>query len=212
MRLRRRSLSAAGRAAAYRVASVALRYPDDDAAADLALAHLAAAELEDASLRDRLVAALGTLLAEDPRQRAETYVATFDLRRRTTLHLTWYSDGDTRERGMALAAMKAGYRAAGFELSDAELPDHLAVMLEFASLAVDAGETLLRQHRAPLELLRRELDDPSPYQVVLDVVCDTLGGLAVLDTRVVERLLASGPPAEMVGLEPYGPPEYMGMP
>ena len=42
-----------------------------------------------------------------------SYVDTFDLHRRRTLHLTYYRHGDTRERGMALTALVDAYRAAG---------------------------------------------------------------------------------------------------
>ena len=58
-----------------------------------------------------------------------------DLRhpRRCNLFLTYFAHGDTRKRGMALLRFKQTYLAAGFELDDAELPDHLCVVLEFAA-------------------------------------------------------------------------------
>ena len=206
------ALSRPDRAAAYRVASVALGYPDEAASAGLELARLAAAELPAGRVRERLVAATEELVTTGARARSERYVAVFDLRRRTTLHLTWYTHGDTRERGMALAELKAGYRAAGFELADGELPDHLAVALEFASRAPEEGEDLLRRHRAGLELLRRELaDGAAPYRDVLEAVCDLLGGVGLVDARLLARLAADGPPTEQVGLEPYAPPEYLGV-
>ncbi|CAM5672717.1 hypothetical protein SANTM175S_10604 [Streptomyces antimycoticus] len=41
---------------------------------------------------------------------ASAYVRTFDRSRRRTLHLTYYTDGDTRRRGGTLTALKAHYR------------------------------------------------------------------------------------------------------
>jgi len=142
---------------------------------------------------------------------AAAYVETFDLRRRASLNLTFYAHGDTRERGMALLRLKKLYRAAGLPLAAAELPDHLAVMLAFAALAPPGcGETLLGEHRAAIELLRRSLHDlDSPYAHVLDAVAAQLAPLTVRERGEVARLAREGPPEEAVGLEPYGPPEAM---
>ena len=91
---------------------------------------------------------------------AARYVETFDLRRRASLHLTYYAHGDTRERGMALLRLKKLYRAAGLPMEIAELPDHLPVMLAFAALAPRGhGEALLAEHRPAIELLRLSLHD-----------------------------------------------------
>src|SRR5690348_11058382 len=68
------------------------------------------------------------------------YVATFDQRKRCCLYLTYYAHGDTRKRGMALLNLKQRYAAAGLRLTDDELPDHLAVMLEYVASDPTAGE------------------------------------------------------------------------
>ena len=61
---------------------------------------------------------------------------------------------------MALLRFKQTYLRAGFALDDAELPDHLCVVLEFAA-TVDQGlgRDLMLDHRAGLELLRLSLRD-----------------------------------------------------
>ncbi|MFF3941063.1 nitrate reductase molybdenum cofactor assembly chaperone [Streptomyces phaeofaciens] len=79
---------------------------------------------------------------------AADYVATFDHRKRCCLYLTYYAHGDTRKRGMALLRLKQTYAAAGRRLCDDELPDHLAVVLEFAATEPVAGARLLTEHRA----------------------------------------------------------------
>ena len=142
---------------------------------------------------------------------AARYVETFDLRRRASLHLTYYAHGDTRERGMALLRLKKLYRAAGLPMDSAELPDHLTVMLAFAALApAGHGEALLAENGPAIELLRLSLHDlESPYAHLLDAIANSLPTLSVSERSEVARLAREGPPDEAVGLEPYGPPEAM---
>ncbi|HEY6747813.1 MAG TPA: nitrate reductase molybdenum cofactor assembly chaperone [Mycobacteriales bacterium] len=141
----------------------------------------------------------------------ESYVDTFEHRRRCCLYLTYYAYGDTRKRGMALLRFKQAYRAAGLELRSDELPDHLAVVLEFAATGDPAqGRRLLLEHRGGVELLRLALGDAgSPYADVVQAVSATLPPLGGSDRDAVARLVAQGPPAEEVGLQPFAPPEYM---
>ncbi|GAA1106403.1 nitrate reductase molybdenum cofactor assembly chaperone [Streptomyces javensis] len=135
---------------------------------------------------------------------AAAYVRTFDRSRRRTLHLTYYTDGDTRRRGSTLAALKARYRAHGWAPPEDELPDHLPLMLEFAARCPDPGTRLLRDHRAALELLRMSLTDHgSPYADVLRAVCDTLPGPSPADRAAALALARGGPPTETVGLAPF---------
>ena len=134
---------------------------------------------------------------------------TFDLRRRCALYLTYYRYCDTRKRGMAMLGYKTAYRAAEFVPSDAELPDYLPLVLEFASLA-PRGVSLLRSVRRDLELLRRALHQAeTPYAHLLDAVCAQLPRLKRQDLATVRQHWESGPPHEDVGLEPFAPPEYL---
>jgi nitrate reductase molybdenum cofactor assembly chaperone NarJ/NarW len=147
----------------------------------------------------------------EPTALATRYVETFDMRRRASLHLTYYAHGDTRERGMAMLRLKKLYRAAGLPMDTTELPDHLTIMLAFAALAPPGhGETLLAEHRPAIELLRLSLHDlDSPYAHVLDAIAACLPALTVSERGEAARLAREGPPEETVGLEPYGPPEAM---
>ena len=103
------------------------------------------------------------------------------------------------------------YRSAGLPLEGEELPDFLPVMLEFAASAPDRrGEIVLREHRPALELLRSALEDRgTPYAEVVGTVCSTLGEPSPADRARAMKLAASGPPSELVGLDPYVPPEVM---
>ena len=88
------------------------------------------------------------------------YVETFDLHKRSGLYLTFYGEGDKRERGVALLRLKRLYRSAGLPLEGSELPDFLPAMLEFAAAApAGDGEIVLREHRAALELVRAGLHE-----------------------------------------------------
>jgi nitrate reductase delta subunit len=142
---------------------------------------------------------------------ASTYVDTFDLRRRCCLYLTYYGFGDTRKRGAALLRFTDTYRRAGFELPQGELPDHLAVVCNFAALAPDAGLELLTEHRAAIEVLRLALcEAASAYVDVVDALRAVLPEPPESDLAKAIQLARRGPPAEEVGLEPFAPPEYMG--
>lgn len=133
------------------------------------------------------------------------YVETFDLRRRCCLHLSYYAHGDTRRRGMALLDLKQAYLRSGVELSEAELPDHLCVLLEFtATVDPPVGRVLLLDHRPGIELLRLSLADRgSPYVAAIEALTATFPPLGGVDREVVRDLIAAGPPDEEVGMEAY---------
>ena len=198
----------------YKLASVLLQYPT--------MALFDGVDVLAAQAPRGFDRFLGWLRSTSPTLVAQHYVETFDLpggrggssprsrQCRCALYLTYYRYGDTRKRGMAMMAFKSAYRAEGFEPSDAELPDYLPMVLDFAA-ATPRGEKLLRAHRADLELLLRGLRDaPSPYADVVEAVCAQLPGLRRRDLALVDRSWDSGPPAEEVGLEPFAPPDYLG--
>jgi nitrate reductase delta subunit len=187
---------------------VCLQYPDDTVLSTLPLVRHAVDALPDGRPRSRLTAFLDHAATTAPAQLAEHYVSVFDQRRRCCLYLTWWSDGETRRRGGALAELKARYRAAGMELDTTELPDFLPAVLEYAATGdLTDGLALLQEHRAGLELLRLALlDAGTPYAAVLEAVCALLPGPSPSDVAAAKALARSGPPREQVGLElaPFG--------
>jgi nitrate reductase molybdenum cofactor assembly chaperone NarJ/NarW len=215
---RRLESTAAHLATARQAASLLLAYPDEELLARLPLLRAAVAPLPAETARP-----LGRFLDHVEttplgQQQAE-YVETFDLRRRCCLYLTYFTHGDTRKRGMALVQFKHLYSRAGMTLSDEELPDHLAVVLEFTAIGDPArGERLLSEYRPGLELIRLALEERrSPYAAVLQAVSATLPPVAATDKAAVLRLAQQGPPGEDVGLDPYGalpfaPPEFIPQP
>ncbi|APE36492.1 nitrate reductase molybdenum cofactor assembly chaperone [Nocardia mangyaensis] len=188
----------------WRLAALLLDYPGEKTLALLDEMTGAAAELP-AQVRAHFTGLLGYLRDTPAIESAQSYVETFDMRRRASLHLTFYAYGDTRKRGMALLRFKHAYRQAGVELGDEELPDHLPVLLEFAA-TIDpiGGERLLGEHVPVLELLRLSLgDNNSPYAGALGAVLSTLPPVTTADRRRIAELAAQGPPEEEVGLEPF---------
>ena len=134
-----------------------------------------------------------------------SYVQEFNLSKRHSLHLTYWTDGDTRRRGEALAAFKEIYRSHGALPEGSELPDYLPLVLEFAAkVSPRDGYELLQRYRPSVELLRLALrDDGLPYEGVLSLLCSTLPGVSPEDQAAVMRTAGYGPPTETVGLEPY---------
>lgn len=134
------------------------------------------------------------------------YVATFDMKRKACPYLTYWTDGDTRNRGRAILRFKQAYLESGFDAGDVELADHLAVVLEFAAVGDRlTGDALLAEHAVPIHLLRDALAKlDSAYVHVLDAVVATLPSVTPEIEVRMAQLAASGPPAEMVGLEPFG--------
>lgn len=145
-------------------------------------------------------------LSGDMIELREQYVDTFDTRRRGCLFLTYFSNGDTRRRGMALVRIKDAYRKAGLEVSGDELPDHLSLVLEFsASASVEAGMKILTQNRAGVELLRTHLEQiSSPWLGAIEAVSETLPPMTKGDRERMVDLAAYGPEEELVGLDGYG--------
>lgn len=210
--LRRQAPGPADRAV-WQAASLLLAYPDEQLhqRLDAATALLAYAGAPSADLLRRTVAALRD---RDPMSAAADYVETFDMRRRSTMFLTYWTGGDTRNRGMQMLAFATAYREAGVEPPAGEAPDHLPVVLEFAATVdPEAGRRLLLAHRAPIDVLHRALTDAgSPYAHTLAAVCETLPAATDQEVRNVSQLMASGPPAEAVGLQPFTATVSLGMP
>lgn len=204
MRLRRGRTDTLRDRLIWQAASLLLAYPDDELPARLdtvekLLGHLTGPA---AALLGQTLAALR---AREPMAAAMDYVATFDMRRRCTMYLTYWTAGDTRNRGREMVEFAAAYREAGVQPPRSEAPDHLPVVLEFAATVdPEAGRRLLTEHRVPIDVLRGALADAeSPYEACVAAVCATLPVATDQDVRRAERLAQAGPPAEAVGLQPF---------
>ena len=141
--------------------------------------------------------ALAYLLDYPEGREEQRYVADFDLCGSTSLHLTYHRFGDSRERGRALIALKRLLREAGWELQRWELPDYLPLLLELAAVDPEVGMPLLAEYRVEINAIRLALAErESPWTTVLERVCDEL---PPPDESELRRLVADGPPTELVG-------------
>ena len=190
----------------WQCTSLLLDYPDQQRfdTIDELLAHLSG---DAAKLLGRTVSALKS---RDPSHAATDYVSTFDLRRRCTMYLTYWTAGDTRNRGPHMLAFARAYRRAGVEPPPDEAPDFLPVVLEFAATVHPvAGRQLLADHRVSIEVLREALTAMgSPYAHAVTAVGETLPAIGEVEVLRARRLAQDGPPAESVGLQPF----TLGMP
>lgn len=192
-------------AAARLVCSQLLVYPTADLVRDLPAVAAVIDELP-ASTGEPLTRFVEHLRTTPLLEVQEHYVATFDMTRRACPYLTYWTDGDTRNRGRAILHFKQAYLSAGFDLTSEEMADHLSVVLEFAAIGDHVvGDALLAEHTGPINLLRDALGKiDSPYADVLDAVVATLPALTPSVRQAMAELAAGGPPVEQVGLEPYG--------
>ena len=183
-----------------RTLAALLRYPDAQLRAH-------AGELRHA-LRDERALAFGRLAeldrlldrlaTADPMQLEADYVDTFDRSRRTALHLFEHVHGDSRDRGPAMVDLAQTYERTGLLLAPGELPDHLPVVLEFASTQPPKqaraflGETAHIVRAIFSALVERK----SPYASALAAVLDLAGERA-------ERVdLPEEPPLDEAWAEP----------
>lgn len=138
-----------GQALTLQAVSVLLAYPDEALFERLPLVEGAIDGMPEGA-RGHVQRFCTHLRATPQDALQQTFVETFDLRRRCALYLTHFTHGDTRKRGMALLRFTHLYRSSGVELGGEELPDHLGVLCEFAATAdLPRGLRLLPPRRSP---------------------------------------------------------------
>ncbi|MDT0327074.1 nitrate reductase molybdenum cofactor assembly chaperone [Nocardiopsis lambiniae] len=193
-------------AVTHQVASVLLGYPDRVFFERLPLVARAVAELPRGAVHDALREFCVYASVTPEVDLCRHHVDVFDPRQGRSPYMTHHTDGDTRRRGRALAEIEALYRDAGWDVSAGEPPDHLAVVLEFAARG-DArrGGALLSRLRPGLDLLAAGLEEyGTPYTLVVNAVRWSLPSRSADDGEAMRRPPEQGPPAEEVGLGPYG--------
>ena len=162
-----------------RVLAHLLSYPDAALRAHLD-------EMRDALRSERALTA-GRLLEIDtlidrlrsPRtlETEASYVELFDRGRGTALHLFEHVHGDSRDRGPAMIDLIQTYEQGGLYLGEGELPDHLTVVLEYASTQPPAqAREFLREMTHILQVIFSALlKRGSPYASVVAAVLDLAG-------------------------------------
>ena len=153
-----------------------LRYPDATMRAHLTDIHTAL-NAEDAigCVRRAELDTLMDRLLTDGLDAEAVYVDLFDRGRGTALHLFEHVHGDSRDRGPAMVDLVQTYEAAGLLLEPTELPDHLTVLLEYASTQPTpearafVGEFAHILQSIHAALARRQSDYAAVVAAVLDL-------------------------------------------
>jgi nitrate reductase delta subunit len=162
-----------------RVLAHLLRYPD--AALRAHLSEMAEALRQESALSALRQGELDTLLqqlaSQSPLKVESDFVELFDRGRSTALHLFEHVHGDSRDRGPAMIDLIQTYEQAGLYLGPEELPDHLPVLLEFASTQppAQAREFLAETSHIVRVIFSALLKRQSPYASVLAAVLELAG-------------------------------------
>ena len=178
-----------------RVLARLLSYPDAvlrEHAADMARVLAAEGALSPARAGE-----LGQLLLRLARRPAlaveAEFVELFDRGRSTSLHLFEHVHGDSRDRGPAMIDLVKTYEQAGLLLREDELPDHLSVLLEYASTQPPAQARALLAETAHIlrAIFSALLGKGSSYASVLAAVLELAGeraeAVAVADDEPLDE-------------------------
>ncbi|AUH64262.1 nitrate reductase molybdenum cofactor assembly chaperone [Paracoccus zhejiangensis] len=185
----------------FKALSALLSYPTEDLVTAIPAINTVLHEegLLGPTRQHELAALLHELTHKDLYDLQERYVLLFDRSRTLSLNLFEHVHGESRDRGGAMVDLLETYRAGGFDLAGAELPDHLPVLLEYLStrplpeakaMLADAGHILTALAE---RLQRRE----TPYAAVLSALvtlsetdCETPAELAQIPDDDPEDLAA----------------------
>jgi nitrate reductase molybdenum cofactor assembly chaperone NarJ/NarW len=162
-----------------RALAMLLGYPDASLRASLSQL-MEAIDTEaaiPAARRLELKALAIELTRMDPIEVESRYVETFDRGRATSLHLFEHVHGDSRDRGPAMVDLAQTYEKAGLMMGPEELPDHLCVVLEFASTQPPqlASEFLGEMEHILTAIFSALLKRESPYATIVAAVLELAG-------------------------------------
>ncbi len=192
-------------AVVFQAAALVLAYPEAELLDRLDTIEAA---LTGTSATDHFAPVLTHLRGGSLREAQSYHVQEFDLSRKHALHLSYWTDGDTRRRGEVLAEIKGVYRESGLLVdTGGELPDYLPMVLEFAAADPVRGRELLQRFRASLELIRLGLAaDRLPHAGVLTAICACLPGESPRTRAEVQARYGDVQPVEFVGLDSLSGP------
>jgi len=145
-----------------------------------------------AARRPALVGFVRELLACDPLEAQDRWLATFDRGRSMSLLLFEHIHGESRDRGQAMVDLLNAYRKNGYELAARELPDYLPLLLEYLDQrpAAEAREWLHHVGHILGLLAARAAERESPYALLFELLIEQADGeldLGVLRQRAREE-------------------------
>jgi nitrate reductase molybdenum cofactor assembly chaperone NarJ/NarW len=149
-----------------------------------------------ASRRAEMRSFIREMERSDPIALEARYVELFDRGRATSLHLFEHVHGDSRDRGPAMIDLTQTYENAGLLLGPHELPDHLCVVLEFASTQPPAlareflGEMAHILNALFSALRKRESRYASVLAAVIELAGQTAEAVPVADDESIDEAWA----------------------
>ncbi|MEG1679118.1 MAG: nitrate reductase molybdenum cofactor assembly chaperone, partial [Stenotrophomonas sp.] len=146
-----------------------------------------------AARRGQLQTFVRDLLATDPLDAQDRWLATFDRGRSMSLLVFEHIHGESRDRGQAMVDLIDAYRKNGFELDARELPDYLPLLLEYLSHRPQAEAKDWLHHIGHIAgmLAARAAERELPHAVLLEILVEAGEGkvnLAVLRQRASEEV------------------------
>lgn len=143
--------------------------------------------------RGQLQTFVRDLLASDPLDAQDNWLATFDRGRSMSLLVFEHIHGESRDRGQAMVDLIDAYRKNGFELDARELPDYLPLLLEYLSHRPQAEAKDWLHHIGHIAgmLAARAAERQLPHAVLLEILVEAGEGkvnLAVLRQRASEEV------------------------
>lgn len=103
----------------------------------------------------------------------EIYTSTFDINPLCPPYAGYYLFGDTHKRGDFLVKLKNDYKVYDFAV-EGELPDHLAVMLQFLAILEDeySAQSLISECMVPAleEMEKKTAKNGGPYHHVIRAI------------------------------------------
>lgn len=156
----------------YQMISFLLRYPESHMVSTFSELENEIEALENDDIRAKLKNFIKESSHVPYDDLVNHYINLFDFGRLTNLYVTYLKLGEQRERGLELLKLKKFYEAAGFDITDEELPDYLPLMLEFcANVSIEKSIELLKEHTKELEFIRQKLNEnKSQYAYLFDVL------------------------------------------
>ncbi|WP_296248920.1 nitrate reductase molybdenum cofactor assembly chaperone [uncultured Stenotrophomonas sp.] len=133
------------------------------------------------------------LVASDPLDAQDRWLATFDRGRSMSLLVFEHIHGESRDRGQAMVDLIDAYRKNGFELDARELPDYLPLLLEYLSHRPQSEAKDWLHHIGHIAgmLAARAAERQLPHAVLLEILVEAGEGkvnLAVLRQRASEEV------------------------
>ena len=140
-----------------------------------------------AGRREQLAGFVEALLAADPLEAQERWLATFDRGRAMSLLLFEHIHGESRDRGQAMVDLVEAYRRGGLEIDARELPDYLPLLLEYLDQrpAEEAVDWLAHIVHILGLLAARAGERGSPYALLFEVLVEQAD--SSLDLGVLRR-------------------------